>query len=128
MAFLAGRMGETFDAMVLGFTKFGARIELVDHLIDGICPFHAMPGDYVTVNSDGLSAKGRYSGAVMRVGDILKVTLARVDRLAGEAQFAPEGWPPEGTSRRAGEPGRRGKNESGRAKEPKSQRQRGRRR
>lgn len=92
MAFLAERLGETFDAMILGFTKFGARVELLDHLIDGMCPFHAMENDYITVNTDGLSAKGRYSGAVLRVGDILRVTLARVDRLAGEAQFVPEEW------------------------------------
>ena len=58
-----------------------------------MCPFHAMANDYLTVNTDGLSAKGRYSGAVMRVGDILRVSLVRVDRLAGEAQFVPEGWP-----------------------------------
>ncbi len=121
MAFLAERLGETFDAMILGFTKFGARVELLDHLIAGMCPFHAMENDYITVSSDGLSAKGRRSGAVLRVGDLLRVTLARVDRLAGEAHFVPEGWPPEEgkvgrggdggmgrrkQSRRAGEPGR----------------------
>ncbi len=103
MAFLAERLGETFDAMVLGFTKFGARVELLDHLISGMCPFHAMENDYLTVNADGLSAKGRYSGAVMRVGDILRVSLARVDRLAGEAQFVPEGWPVEGKGPRGHE-------------------------
>ncbi len=104
MAFLAGHLGDTFEAMVLGFTKFGARVELVDHLIEGMCPFHAMENDYITVNADGLAAKGRYSGAVMRVGDLLRVILARVDRLAGEAQFVPEGWPSEKTERRTNGP------------------------
>ena len=104
MAFLAGKLGESFDAMILGFTKFGVRVELLDHLISGMCPFHAMENDYLTVNADGLSAKGRYSGAVMRVGDILRVSLLRVDRLAGEAQFVPEGWPAEGKKPRGHEP------------------------
>ncbi len=103
MAFLAQRLGETFGAMVLGFTKFGARVELTEHLVEGICPFHAIQDDYVTVGRDGLSAKGQRSGAVIRVGDLLRVTLVRVDRLAGEAQFVPEGWggPPARPTRRA---------------------------
>jgi ribonuclease R len=105
MAFLAGRLGETFDAMVLGFTKFGARVELTDHLIDGMCPFHAVSDDYITVSGDSLSAKGQRSGAVLRVGDLIRVTLVRVDRLAGEAQFVPEGWG-EGSSRPPARPRR----------------------
>ncbi len=100
MAFLADRLGETFDAVVLGFTRFGARVELVDHLIEGICPFNAVEGDFITVDRDGLSARGRYSGAVLTVGDEVCVRLMRVDRLMGEAHFLLEGWPAEGAGRR----------------------------
>lgn len=109
MAFLASRMGEVFDALVLGFTRFGARIELLDHLIEGICPFQAMEGEFVTVDQDGLSARGRYSGARLCVGQSVKARLVRVDRLAGEAQFVLEDWPGQGPGRRAGEPGNRGR-------------------
>ncbi len=100
MAFLADRLGETFDAVVLGFTRFGARVELVEHLIEGICPFNAVEGDFITVDGDGLSARGRYSGAVLTVGDEVLVRLMRVDRLMGEAHFLLEGWPAEGGGRR----------------------------
>ncbi len=106
MVFLSGRLGDTFQAILLGFTRFGARIELVDHLIEGVCPFSLMEGDYLTVERDGLAARGRFSGARLQVGDLLSVRLARVDRLVGEAQFAPEGWPSpdrgQGRRRRAG--------------------------
>lgn len=94
MAFLSGRLGDTFQAIVLGFTRFGARIELVDHLIEGVCPFALMEGDYFTVERDGLAARGRFNGARIQVGDLFPVRLVRVDRLMGEAHFAPEGWPP----------------------------------
>lgn len=102
MAFLAARLGETFDAMVLGFSRFGVRVELVDHLIEGVCPFQVMAQDYITVDRDGLGARGRYSGAVLKVGEMLPVRLVRVDRLAGEAHFVPEDWPGEGRSGRGG--------------------------
>jgi ribonuclease R len=100
MAFLAERLGESFDAVVLGFTRFGARVELVEHLIEGICPFNAVEGEFITVDRDGLSARGRYSGAVLTVGDEVCVRLMRVDRLLGEAHFLLEGWPAEGGGRR----------------------------
>jgi ribonuclease R len=94
IAFLADRLGDEFQAMILGFTRFGARIELLDHLIEGVCPFHAMASDYMTVDRDGLAARGRYSGAVLKVGDLVEAKLVRVDRLAGEAQFALDELPP----------------------------------
>jgi ribonuclease R len=95
MAFLSGRLGDVFQAIVLGFTRFGVRIELVDHLIEGVCPFFLVEGDYLTVERDGLSARGRVSGARIQVGDLVPMRLVRVDRLVGEAQFAPESWPAE---------------------------------
>ena len=93
MAFLAGRMGDVFDSIVLGFSRFGVRIELVDHLIEGHCPFHAMRDDHFIVERDGLSIKGRYTGAKLKVGDQVQARLIRVDRLVGEAHFVPEDWP-----------------------------------
>jgi ribonuclease R len=100
MAFLAGRLGDVFDALVLGFSKFGIKVELVDHLIDGVCPFHAIQDDRFTVDREGTAMRGRFSGAVLKVGTILPVRLVRVDRLAGEAHFVPEGWPPSPTGKR----------------------------
>ena len=93
MAFLAGRLGEIFDALVLGFSRFGMRVELVEHLAEGVCPFSAMEGERWTVDRDGLAARGRSGGAVFRVGQGIRVRLARVDRLLQEAQFVPEPTP-----------------------------------
>ena len=90
MAFLAGRLGDVFEALITGFTRFGARIELVDHLIGGMMPFQEASEDFFTVDRSGLSARGRRTGAAFRVGDVLPVRLVRVDRLMGEAQFSPE--------------------------------------
>ena len=95
MAFLAERLGETFDALILGFSRFGIRVELIEHLIEGTCPFGALDGDYWTVARDGLSAGSRSGGKILRVGEAARVRLVRVDRLMLEAQFALE---PSGAS------------------------------
>ena len=87
MAFLSERLGETFEALILGFSRFGIRVELVEHLVEGICPFGGLDGDYWTVGRDGLSARGRRGGRVLKVGEVLRVRLVRVDRLMLEAQF-----------------------------------------
>ena len=93
MAFLAGKLGEVFEGLVLGFSRFGIKVELVDHLIEGVCPFHAISEDRFTVDREGTALRGRYSGTVLKVGTLLQVRLVRVDRLTGEAHFVPEGWP-----------------------------------
>lgn len=100
MSFLGGKLGDVFDALVLGYSRFGIKVELVDHLIEGICPFHAIQDDRFTVDREGTTLRGRYSGAVLKVGTILPVRLVRVDRLTGEAHFVPEGWPPISGGRR----------------------------
>lgn len=99
-AYLSTRLGESFEALVLGFTRFGIRVELLDNLVEGICPFFMIEQDHIRVTRDGLQARGRYSGAVLKVGEILPVTLVRVDLLAGEPQFTPDAWPGRGRSSR----------------------------
>jgi len=107
MAWLSGRLGDTFEAVVLGFTRGTIRVELVDHLVEGVCPFRLVEEDRIRVDADGLKARGLYSGAVLKVGDTLPVRLVRVDQPALEAQFVPESWPGSATGTRRRGPGRR---------------------
>jgi ribonuclease R len=94
MAFLSERLGETFEALILGFSRFGIRVELLEHLVEGICPFGGLGGDYWTVDRDGLSARGRRGGRVLKVGEVVRVRLIRVDQLMLEAQFELEASKP----------------------------------
>lgn len=98
VSFLAQRLGETFDAIILGFNRGGARVELTDHLIEGYCPFSLLGGEDFTVDRDRLSARSR-GGFTLKVGDAVSARLVRVDRLLGEAQFALENLPRPRTGR-----------------------------
>jgi len=107
MAWLSRRLGDTFEAVVLGFTRGTVRVELVDHLVEGVCPFRLVEEDRIRVDADGLTARGLYSGAALKVGDRLKVRLVRVDQPALEAQFVPEEWPGSSAGARRRSTGRR---------------------
>lgn len=101
VSFLARRLGETFDAVILGFNRGGIRVELTDHLIEGFCPFALLEGEGFTVDRDRLSARSR-GGFTLKVGDAVSARLVRVDRLLGEAHFTLENLPrpPAGKGRR----------------------------
>ncbi|MCX7830554.1 MAG: VacB/RNase II family 3'-5' exoribonuclease, partial [Acidobacteria bacterium] len=45
LIYLKDKIGETFDALVTGFSNFGIKIELVKELIEGICPFNFIDYD-----------------------------------------------------------------------------------
>ncbi len=92
VSFLARRLGETFDAVILGFNRGGVRVELTDHLIEGYCPFALLEGEGFAVDRDRLSARSR-GGFTLKVGDAVSARLVRVDRLLGEAHFALENLP-----------------------------------
>lgn len=92
VSFLAQRLGETFEAVILGFNRGGVRVELTDHLIEGYCPFALLEGEGFTVDRDRLSARSR-GGFTLKVGDAVSARLVRVDRLLGEAHFTLENLP-----------------------------------
>jgi len=88
LIYLQKKLGEDFRAMITGFTKFGVKIELMEELIEGVCPFSFMEGDEYTIDRSGFSAKGRYTSRTFRVGQAVTVKLAKVDLFNREAQFA----------------------------------------
>lgn len=98
LAWLSRRVGDEFEGVILGFGKGVARVELVEHLIEAVCPFRLVEDDRLRVDPDGMRVRGIYSGAVLRVGDRLPVRLVRVDPTLLEAHVVPEPWPPQGTS------------------------------
>ncbi len=102
MAFLATRLGDVFEAIVLGFGRAGIRVELLDHLVEGLCPFHLIDDDRIRVDRDGLCARGLYSGARLGAGEMIGVRLVRVDATALEAHFVPESWPGAAKPNRSG--------------------------
>lgn len=76
---LQKRVGETFKGVVTSVTKFGVFIQLAEYLIDGLVRYEELLGDWWEVDERAGVAYGRQSQRRIKVGDIVKATVARVD-------------------------------------------------
>ncbi|MBP7830869.1 MAG: VacB/RNase II family 3'-5' exoribonuclease [Kiritimatiellae bacterium] len=73
--------GETgpFDGVIVGLHTRGLAVELPDTLQRGSLPFSALPDDHYVTDRDRLKVTGRRRRQAWRVGQIVRVRLARVD-------------------------------------------------
>jgi ribonuclease R len=77
--FMQDRVGETFEGIISGVTGFGLFVELNDIFIEGLVHITALKNDYYQFDSVGHRLLGERTRKVYRLGDKLKVKVARVD-------------------------------------------------
>ncbi len=78
-AFMADKIGETFNGIVSSVTAFGLFIVLDDIYIEGLVHISNLPVDYYHHDAITHSLRGERGGKVFRLGQKLTVTVARVD-------------------------------------------------
>jgi ribonuclease R len=77
--FMQDRVGESFEGIICGVTGFGLFVELNDIFIEGLVHITALKNDYYQFDSVGHRLLGERTRKVYRLGDKLKVKVARVD-------------------------------------------------
>lgn len=77
--YLQDRVGESFDGVVAAVTSFGLFVELADLYIEGLVHISALPGDYYHFDPAKQRLTGERSSRSFRLGDTVKVQVARVD-------------------------------------------------
>jgi ribonuclease R len=77
--FMAGKVGEEFDGVVTGVTTFGLFVELVDPFVEGLIHLATLIDDDYRFDEAAHQLRGRDSGRAFRLGDRLRVRVARVD-------------------------------------------------
>ncbi|MDE2305935.1 MAG: ribonuclease R [Gammaproteobacteria bacterium] len=85
--YLQPRVGESFDATITSALDFGLFVQLKEMPIDGLVHVSAIPGDYWQLDDGGLSLVGRSTGRRLRMGDGVRVRLARVDLAQRQVDF-----------------------------------------
>ncbi|HSU66688.1 MAG TPA: RNB domain-containing ribonuclease, partial [Tepidisphaeraceae bacterium] len=104
---LQKRIGEEFSGVVTGITNFGIFIQIQTFLIDGLIRYEDLMDDWWDVDEKSGQIRGQRSGTVIRIGDLAKVIVVRVEmarreldlaitQLSGRARTAP---PPEGKAK-----------------------------
>ena len=77
--FMKDRVGENFDGLVTTVTGFGLFVELTDIYVEGLVHITALPADYYNFDQVQHTLVGERAGQVFRLGDTIRVQVARVD-------------------------------------------------
>lgn len=72
-------IGEEFDVVISGLTKFGMFVSLIDMPIEGMVPLKNLTDDYYILKEDEFTIIGRKLNKRFRLGDRIKVRLADAD-------------------------------------------------
>lgn len=77
--FMADKVGDTFDGYVTGVTAFGMFVELEEHYVEGLAHVSGLGDDYFQFDAAGHALTGERTGQRYRLGDRVRVQVARVD-------------------------------------------------
>ncbi len=86
--FMADRVGEVFDGLIISTTKYGLFVELADLFVEGLVPLDSLPGDRYTYHENVRKIIGQRSRREFSIGDRVRVLLERVDSVERKLQFS----------------------------------------
>ncbi len=89
--FMAGRVGEEFDGLVLNATKYGLFVELNELFVEGLVPIQSLgelDGDQYTYRENTREIIGETWARRFRMGQKVRVLLERVNAVEKRLQFA----------------------------------------
>ncbi len=86
-AFLADRIGATFDARISGVTRAGLFVRLAETGADGFVPVAALEDDYYHHDEDLHALIGQRNNLCYRLGDTVQVRLVDAIPTAGALRF-----------------------------------------
>ena len=72
-------VGDEFKGVVTGITNFGLFIQIQTYLIDGLTRYDNLMDDWWEVDAKSGMIRGERSKQVIRIGDVVRVQVARVD-------------------------------------------------
>ena len=73
------RVGEEFDVIISGVTKFGMFVSLIEMPIEGMVPLKNLTDDYYILKEDDFTIIGRKYNRRYRLGDKIRVRLITAD-------------------------------------------------
>jgi ribonuclease R len=97
--YIAGRIGETFDGVVMSVTEFGLFVELSGFFVQGLVHISELGQDYFRFHAGSMTLVGDRSGRRFGLGDELKVRLVDVQPAVGKVDLVPVGKSSDGGRR-----------------------------
>lgn len=79
LGYLSGRIGFEMDAVITGVERFGLFVQGIELPAEGLVHVDALPEDHYTFDRSAHTLSGYRSGGTFRLGDPIRVAVARVD-------------------------------------------------
>jgi len=86
--FMAARIGDEFDALIIGVNKFGLNVELTELFVEGQVPLVTMTSDHFTFHENTRQIIGERTRRIFSLGDKVRVLLDRIDHMERRLLFA----------------------------------------
>jgi ribonuclease R len=86
--FMAERVGQEFDALIISAAKYGIFVELAELFIEGLVPIDTLPGDEYTYHENVRKIVGQRTRREFSIGDRVRVAQDRVDANERKLQFS----------------------------------------
>ncbi len=86
--FMAEKVGDEFDALIVSTHRFGFFVELADLFVEGLVPIDTLAGDRYHYHENSRKIIGERSRRAFSVGDRIQVRLDRVDAVEHKLQFS----------------------------------------
>lgn len=86
--YMQNHLGEEFSGVISGVTEWGLYIELDENLCEGLVPVRDLADDYYDFDDRNHALVGRRNNIRYRLGDKIKVTVARTDLPKRQLDFA----------------------------------------
>jgi ribonuclease R len=131
-AYMADRVGGTFEGRITGVTRFGLFVTAEAVGADGLVPISTLPDDFYEHDERAHALTGQRWGRVFRLGTTVRVQLVEADPITGSTVFAlldaEEGadWAPSKAKPKSGPPGERRRPQRGREGKAKTKKSRAR--
>ena len=85
--FMAERLGEEYQAFIIGLQPKGIFVELLDHFVEGFIPVQTIWDNHYVFNERLHCLVGKNGRKVYRIGDLIQVRVDRVDRQRHRIDF-----------------------------------------
>jgi ribonuclease R len=88
VSFMAERMGDEFDALIISLTKYGFFVELTDLFVEGFVPLESFEDDRYVYREKLRAIVGQNTKKGYHLGARVRVRLDRIDRSGNKLEFS----------------------------------------
>lgn len=85
--YLSDKIGQEFDAVISGISKWGVYAELKESKCEGMIPMRSFDDDFYYIDEENYTLVGLHHGKSLRFGDTIRIRVVAVDLIKRRMDF-----------------------------------------